>query len=83
MMRAVDDQLVMPMTTTIDEECQSASRRSPSSRPEDVLDDRSEDQRQDERGDDEEEVRHAHEERVGPPADEAAEDADHRPEQRP
>ena len=80
MIRAVDAQLVMPMTMTM------TMQRRPDADDlgldaDDVEDDRREDDRQDERRQDEEEVRHAHEDRVGPAADEARDDADERPDE--
>ena len=70
MIRAVDAQLVMPMTMTMT----TSVIRMPEHLAvvaDDVEDDRRQDERQDERRQDEEEVGDAHQEGVGPAADEA------------
>ena len=70
MIRAVDAQLVI---ADDDDDDQSVARMPATWRvdADDVEDDRGQDDGQDERRQDEEEVGDAHQERVGPPADEA------------
>ena len=79
MIRAVDDQLVMPMTTTITSRLSRIPANSLEPVPSDVADERRQDQREDERRQDEEEVGDAHRDVVEPAADVAADDPEDRP----
>ena len=77
MIRAVDAQLVMPMTMTMTNRVVRMPEELGAG-ADDVEDDRRQDDRQHERRQDEEEVGDAHQDRVGPAADEARDDPDAR-----
>ena len=76
MIRAVDDQLVIPMTITMTIRVIRIPNTSVAAGADEVADDRRQDQGQDERRDHEEEVGDPHQEGVEPAADEAGDDPD-------